>query len=200
MTADLPDGGGPVTLDATRVKTLAHPLRSRLLAQLRHGGPATATTLAEVLHTNTGATSYHVRRLAAVGLVRDTGEGAGRQRVWAAAEGYSQWTPSDVAGDPDADSALNWLSRDVLRHFDTRLERWLDVEGQWPAPWRDALGMRDHAVLVSAAQAADLMAELGSVVERYRRVGQGNPSARRIAVYLTSYPIDLDRPPAAGPR
>ena len=48
---------------------LAHPLRSRLLDELRLSGPATATTLAAVLHTNSGATSYHLRKLAEVALV-----------------------------------------------------------------------------------------------------------------------------------
>lgn len=189
-----------VRLDARRVSVLAHPLRSRLLTELRRLGPATATTLAATLATNTGATSYHLRRLAAVDLVRDTGQGSGRQRVWAAAEAYTQWVPSDFADDQDAEAALNWLGRDYLRHFDARFEQWLDVEGRWPGPWRDALGMRDAQVLVTPVQAAELMAELDEVVGRYRRVGQGNPLARRVAVYLASYPIDLDRPPLPAPR
>ena len=65
---------------------LAHPLRSRLLAQLRLHGPATATDLADVLDTNTGATSYHLRKLESVGLVTDTGTGEGKRRVWEAVE------------------------------------------------------------------------------------------------------------------
>ena len=63
---------------------LAHPLRSRLLsARCGSGGPATATALAAQLSTNSGATSYHLRKLESVGLVADTGEGAGKQRLWA---------------------------------------------------------------------------------------------------------------------
>ena len=41
-------------LDATALRVLAHPLRSRLLSQLRLHGPATATDLAGRLDTNTG--------------------------------------------------------------------------------------------------------------------------------------------------
>ena len=51
-------------LDTTSVKVLAHPLRSRLLGALRLGGPATATALAARLATNSGAASYHLRRMA----------------------------------------------------------------------------------------------------------------------------------------
>jgi hypothetical protein len=37
--------------------------------------------------------------------------------------------------------------------------------------------------------------EIGEVVRRYRRVGQGNPEAKRIAVYLFAYALDLDKAP-----
>src|SRR4051812_17674544 len=61
-------------LDAAALKVLAHPLRSRLLSALRIDGPATATDLAARLSTNSGATSYHLRKLESVGLVSDSGE------------------------------------------------------------------------------------------------------------------------------
>ncbi|MHB8275174.1 MAG: winged helix-turn-helix domain-containing protein, partial [Dermatophilaceae bacterium] len=71
-----------IHLDRAALAVLAHPLRSRLLAELRVSGPATATTLAAVLQTNSGATSYHLRKLAQVALVVDSGEGRGRRRLW----------------------------------------------------------------------------------------------------------------------
>ena len=73
-----------VHLDRAALAMLAHPLRSRLLDELRISGPATATTLAAVLHTNSGATSYHLRKLAEVALVVDSGQGTGRRRLWSA--------------------------------------------------------------------------------------------------------------------
>ena len=68
------------------VHVLAHPLRTRLLGLLRTAGPSTATALAAKLGTNSGATSYHLRRLESVGLVTDTGTGKGKERVWAASD------------------------------------------------------------------------------------------------------------------
>jgi hypothetical protein len=56
-----PEPSTGLRLDAAAVRVLAHPLRSRLLSQLRLDGPATPTSLAAVLATNTGATSYHLR-------------------------------------------------------------------------------------------------------------------------------------------
>jgi len=190
-----PGDDSVVHLDAVSVKVLAHPLRSRLLVALRLGGPSTATALAAQLGTNSGATSYHLRRLASVGLVQDTGEGEGKRRLWAAASAYTSWDASQFADDEDAETALTWLSRDYLRHLGDRFERWLDVESQWPTAWRDALGMNDDVVVLTADQVTAMTAELREVVQRYRRAGQGNPSARRVAVYTLSYPIDLARPP-----
>ena len=192
-----PGDGSVVHLDATAVKVLAHPLRSRLVSALRLKGPATATDLAGELGTNSGATSYHLRRLESVGLVRDTGGGEGKRRLWAAASEYTSWQGSQFAGDEDAETALNWLSRDYLRHLGDRFERWLDVEGSWPSAWRDALGMNDDVAVLTAEQVRAMTDEIRAVVQRYRRAGQGNPTARRVAVYALTYPIDLERPPRA---
>jgi DNA-binding transcriptional ArsR family regulator len=187
-------------LDATALKTLAHPLRSRLLGALRVGGAATATDLAAELGTNSGATSYHLRRLEAVGLVTDTGEGAGKRRLWRASTDSHQYEPSDFAGDEDAETALGWLQRDYSRHLGERFERWLDVEHTWPPEWQDAMGMADSFVIATPDQIRAMQEEIWAVLHRYRRVGQGNPNARRTALYLVCYPLDLDRAPKGDPR
>ena len=76
-----------------------------------------------------------------------------------------------------------------------RFERWLDVEQTWPVEWRDAAGMGDTFVIATAEQLAQMRREVDEVVARYRRIGQGNPAARRMAVYEIAYPLDLDRAP-----
>lgn len=184
-----------IRLDATALKVLAHPLRSRLLSRLRQGGPATATDLAAELRTNSGATSYHLRRLEAVGLVSDTGDGEGKRRLWRAATDSHQYEPSDFEGDEDAETALNWLVRDYTRHFSEKFEAWLDVESTWPVAWRDAAGMSDTFIVATPEQVNAMHAEIDAVHEKYRRVGQGNPNARRLAVYSVVYPLDLERAP-----
>lgn len=189
-----------IRLDSAALKVLAHPLRSRLLSSLRTGGPATATDLAAALGTNSGATSYHLRRLESIGLVTDTGEGEGKRRLWrASTQSHSYWA-SDVAGDEDAETALNWLSRDYVRHLAEQYERWLDVEEGWPIEWRDAVGLSDSYVIATPAQVDELRRELTELVSRYRRIGQGNPDARRVATYSVMYPLDLDRAPRGAER
>jgi predicted ArsR family transcriptional regulator len=188
----MPDEPSVLRLDAEAVKVLAHPLRSRLLTRLRRDGPATATELAGALATNTGATSYHLRRLASVGLVADTGTGEGRRRVWRAATDAHRFEPSDVADDADAEAALGWLVRHYARGFTEHLARWLDAEPAWPRGWRDALGASDAGALVTQDQARALAADVEQVVARYRSAGAGHPDALRVAVYTALLPVDTD--------
>ena len=174
---------------------LAHPLRSRLVGALRNGGPSTATALAGVLGTNSGATSYHLRKLAEVGLVVDTGEGDGKRRVWAASADFTVFEPSDFEGDEDAEAAFGWLERDWLRHFADKFGRWLELRPAWPRAWGDAAGMGDTMVVATPEQLTAMTAEIDEVIQRYRRVGQGNPEAKRVAVYVSSYPVDMEQVP-----
>jgi len=184
-----------VHLDNTALAMLAHPMRSRLLDELRISGPATATSLAAALHTNSGATSYHLRKLAEVTLVVEVGAGTGRRRLWSAStqsrprdEG-----PSGDTHDPDARAAVAWLARDYLHLFNDRAEQWLDTQDRWPLDWREQVGLSDHLVQVTAGQLAALRADLVEVLERYRRVGAGNPDAKRVSVYLCPLPVDSAR-------
>ena len=176
------------------VKVLAHPLRSRLLGALRRGGPATATTLANALGTNTGATSYHLRKLESVGLVTDTGDGAGKQRLWRAATSSHSWERTELAHDEDAATALGWLERDYLRLFSTEFGHWLDVAESWPDEWQDATGMGDTWVTVNPEQLRALRAELDELFARYHDATPG-PGARRMTFWHAMYPLEADDVP-----
>lgn len=174
-------------LDARAMKVLAHPLRTRLLGALRTGGPATATALARTLATNSGATSYHLRRLAEVGLVEEAGTGTGRERWWRAAHERHSWTSSDAASDPDAEAANDWLQQDALGLSQAHAAAWHAAKHAWPLAWRDVAGMSDQFLDLTPDRLADLLRELDAVVARYREQPSG-PGARRVFVYLQAYP------------
>lgn len=190
-----------LTLDSRALQVLAHPLRSRLLSTLRAGGPATATALAALLSTNTGATSYHLRKLASVGLVTDTGEGRGRERWWRAATVMHSWTERDVAADPDGRAATDWLRRHNFQAFTERYASWLEDQASWPLEWQDAAGASDYLLLVSPARLRELAAEAHELFERYRRADDLDPGpdggAEQVAVYLHAFPTT--RKSAAAP-
>jgi DNA-binding transcriptional ArsR family regulator len=181
-----------IRLDAQAIKVLAHPLRSRLLSRLRTAGPATATDLAAALTTNTGATSYHLRKLESVGLVTDTGQGEGKRRLWRAATDFHSWTNSAFRADEDAATALDWLQRDYVRQLAEKAERWLDAAPSWPAEWVDVFGLNDTFVHVTPEQMRDLNTRLDALLAEYRTVGEGDPRARRASVNTFARPMDLD--------
>lgn len=183
-----------ITLDQKAVRVLAHPLRSRILGRLRTDGPLTATELAAILSTNTGATSYHLRALESVGLVADTGEGVGKRRLWKASTDYHSWRNSDFAEDEDARTALGWLQRDYVRQFATRAEQWFDVAEAWPAEWVDVFGLNDSFVRVTPEQASALKGDIDALLERYRTLGDGDARAIRVHMHTFASPVDLQPP------
>ncbi|WP_433120088.1 ArsR/SmtB family transcription factor [Micromonospora sp. CA-246542] len=190
-----------VRIDKRQVRVLAHPLRMRLVGALRVNGPATATTLAELLGTNTGATSYHLRQLAEVGLVtEDPDRGSGRQRWWQAAHDVTSWEPSDFDDDPDARAAIEWIQGDQVRLLVEHADRWFANQHEWSPAWRDAFGMGDIFMTVPPERLEALKAEVWQVLERYHREAESvgpaepaDPQARPVQVFLAAYPL-LDGP------
>lgn len=180
-----------VHLDAKQIRVLAHPLRARLLGELRMDGPATATRLAGALGTNTGATSYHLRQLADVGLVaEESGAGRGRERWWRAAHDMSSWQRDSFAGDPDATAAADWLDSYALGRLVARAEAWQRARPGEPPAWRAAAGFSDDVLTLDAEQVTALTAELDAVVARYRALGETEPApdARQVLIYLYAVP------------
>ncbi|MBD8058898.1 helix-turn-helix domain-containing protein [Cellulomonas sp. JH27-2] len=186
-------------LDAHAVTVLAHPLRTRLLTALRLDGPATATALAGRLGTNTGATSYHLRRLAEVGLVVAAADhaGRGRERWWQAATRAHSFYPSDVEDSPDARAALTWLQQSYQHDVECRAAAWYAHSLDEPIEWQDAAGSSDEVLTLDAATTTALMADLSAVVARYREAEPSTGAeARRVFVVLNAFPEvadELDR-------
>jgi predicted ArsR family transcriptional regulator len=177
-----------VRLGNDQIRVLAHPLRSRLLGSLRLHGPATATRLAAELGTNTGATSYHLRQLAEVGLVAEEERpGSGRQRFWRSVHDMSAWHRSQYDDDPDAAAAADWLAAQQLTRLSSHFDAWWAAEPQEPIEWRDASALSDHFLSLNAAQTRELTAEIDAVIERWHTVEPG-PGARQVLLYLATVP------------
>ncbi|WFE39662.1 helix-turn-helix domain-containing protein [Micromonospora sp. WMMD998] len=191
-----------VRLDHQQVRVLAHPLRTRLLGALRVRGPATATGLAELLGTNTGATSYHLRQLADVGLVEEAPDlGSGRQRFWRSAHDVTNWESTDFDDDPDARAAIEWLQGEQVRQFAEIAQRWFAVRDEWSPAWRDALGMGDIFMTIPVERLEALKAELWRILDRYRaEADPAEPGAEQVQIFLASLPLPADLRPLTPPR
>ncbi|WP_173052827.1 winged helix-turn-helix domain-containing protein [Phytohabitans houttuyneae] len=176
-----------VTLDSRQLRVLAHPLRSRLLSALRLDGPATATTLAAAMGSNTGATSYHLRQLAAVGLVvEDAEQGRGRERWWRAAHDSHSWYSRDVAGDPDDRAAATWLTEYQVRLFAEMIAGWVRDHYTHPPAWRDAAEVSDFGLTLPADRLRALNDDLHAVIERYEREATGE--GEQVLVFIAGFP------------
>jgi DNA-binding transcriptional ArsR family regulator len=183
------EGHSEVLLDSRQLRVLAHPLRSRLLTALRTEGPATATRLAEAMATNTGATSYHLRQLAAVGLVvEEAGHGHGRERWWRAAHHSHGWRPGDLADDPDDRAAATWLSEYQVRVVTEMIADWVREQFAQPTAWRDAADISDFGLRLTPDRLRALTDELHAVIDRYQRSADDSDDAEQVVVFLAGLP------------
>jgi DNA-binding transcriptional ArsR family regulator len=172
-----------------QLRVLAHPLRSRLLGALRFHGPATATSLAARLGTNSGATSYHLRQLADAGLVEDDEErSTGRDRVWRAAHDSTSWSAADVEDDPDAKAADEWLLRHQAHNATSWLHQWLEGRDDWSPEWRDAADQSDYHLELTPAGLRALTKDLHAVLARHRDAAVTERGSERVTVLLQAFP------------
>lgn len=200
-TADATDPG-VIRLDPRTLRGLAHPLRIRLLAALREYGPATASGLAARLGESSGATSYHLRQLAAYGFVEEEPDrGTARERWWRAAHRGTHFDAGGFLGhaDPEVRAAIGLFGREVAAHHAAELETWLATVGDWPAEWRRSFDLSDFALRLTPAGARALRDELHAVLERYRTSEGQHPSDREdtgdavpVRVHLHTFPRTAD--------
>ncbi|MFE6053800.1 ArsR/SmtB family transcription factor [Kitasatospora sp. NPDC056446] len=163
-----------IAITAKGMRAMAHPVRMQLVGLLRKHGPSTATRLAEQLGLNSGATSYHLRQLAAAGFVEEDRErGNARERWWRSAHRLTVWTGDDMA-DEEPDTAVGFL-RSVLAAHTLTGQRTLDAFETMPREWRRVTDMSDLILQLTPAEAEQLAGELSAVTARYRRIGAAGP-------------------------
>ncbi|MBT2542496.1 helix-turn-helix transcriptional regulator [Streptomyces sp. ISL-44] len=160
------------TLDAHALRGLAHPLRMRLLAALRQDGPATASQLAERLGESSGATSYHLRQLAAHGFVEDAPEhGKGRERWWKASHDGTAFDEGLIFdGDTATRGAADVFLAEIARIHTQELDTWLGTAHEWPTEWRGASDLSDFTLKLTAGQSHELIHKIHDLINSYREL------------------------------
>jgi len=169
--------------DERALEALAHPLRLRLVALLRSEGPATATRLAEQVKESSGVTSYHLRKLAEVGLVAEDEErGTRRERWWRSTHGVMRFSAADFLGNPEAHRATVSMRREIYRWQQRLVEQWLAEEQEWDKAWVDVAGSSDDLLRLTPDQTRAMTQEIWAVVQRYRDAGVDcqDPDAERV--------------------
>ncbi|QGK69824.1 helix-turn-helix domain-containing protein [Allosaccharopolyspora coralli] len=162
-----------VTLDAKRLRALAHPLRVRLLGALRLDGPATATALGARLGENSANTSWHLRQLADAGLVaEDTSRGNRRERWWQAAQDRTELDQSslaDMSDDPDLAGSLSTYLHSINTIHHDMASTYLATMHEWPQEWREAAELSDYRLSLSASELSELNRRIEALVDEYWR-------------------------------
>jgi DNA-binding transcriptional ArsR family regulator len=187
-----PGGDSPpedvLVLDPPRMRALAHPLRVRLLGLLRLHGPSTATRLAARVGDSSGSTSYHLRQLAAAGLVGEDpahAGGGGRERWWRATHSSTR-LDTFFTGD-DAVVTVEYL-RAIAAVYTTKMQEWLAIELDAPPQWREASTFSDVTVSLPPGAARELGEAVIELAQEAERRHGSEPGARKVAVQIQVLP------------
>ncbi|MCH5671758.1 ArsR/SmtB family transcription factor [Streptomyces gilvus] len=184
------------TLDARSLRGLAHPLRMQLLDALRFGGPATASQLAERLGESSGATSYHLRQLAAHGFVEDDPErGKGRERWWrAAVQGLAFDDSLLTDANPAVRGAADTYLHEVATAQGRELATWIGTRQDWSEEWNKRWDMSSMTLRLTPDLTRELVEKMHALVESYRDLPatEDDPQAETIRVQTRAFPLTTD--------
>ncbi len=153
-----------VVPDAKALKALTHPDRLKMLGILRMEGPQTATTLAERLGLNSGATSYHLRQLAAHGFIGVDEERGNKRDKWWSARHESTFIEPAEAPDADALDANLAMMQAVVTHHASAMQRAHDAYLDLPGPWQKAQTFSDFTIALAPEAAQALMDEITALL------------------------------------
>ena len=154
--------------DVRALRALAHPLRSQLLGRLRLDGPATASQLGRLFGESSGATSYHLRQLAAYGFVEEVeGQGTARERWWRARHRMTSWQAADVVAQEGGAEVEDEMIRMQLDQHGRVLNAWREQKDQLDPAWTASASLNDYALRLRPEQASALVAELDAVLTRW---------------------------------
>jgi DNA-binding transcriptional ArsR family regulator len=179
--------------DPKAMRALAHPVRLRLLAELRQRGPQNVRTLSGLVDEPPNSVSYHLRTLAKYGFVATAPELAtdARESWWRALHRRTTWDPASVARQPELRTAGAELERQVLSRWYEKLAAYLDREESLDPAWVRGAVRTDASLVLTAEQLAELRDELRAVVSRWEeRSAAGREDASRVTVLLNVFKAD----------
>ena len=167
---------------AHEMRALAHPLRMDLLELLAVHGAQTASEAAAILHQTPANVSWHLRKLAEHGFVRQAADGPGRRRPWKMIAESLTW--GDDAADPAAAAALSDLA--IEREVQRVRAALASSAGESP-DWQRATQVHQSRLWLTAVAAAELGAEISDLLHSYSDRLQdpdGRPAGSRLMASL----------------
>lgn len=172
------------------LKAVAHPLRVRLLAALREHGPATATELAKRFQTDTGSTSYHLRKLAQSGFVAETDDPGGhhRARRWEAIHKTTSWSNTEMAASFEGREVVSFMHRRQVEALAESVQRFEAGLAGLPPEWVEASGIGDLLVKLTARSLDELWQKFYADLDRLSKRDALDESARPVSIVVAGLP------------
>ncbi|QIS14590.1 winged helix-turn-helix domain-containing protein [Nocardia arthritidis] len=168
-------------------RSLAHPLRAQILDYLGKHSEANSATLAEVLHESTGTTSYHLRKLAELGLIEEIAEkSAGRERWWKSLP-YGHTSPDPATMEPaEYAAAAHLAGLKTSRDIELYLRAMKEYSG--PTGWAQ---VRRTGTYMTHEQWVAFIGEYHELVMRYATQRADAPEgARAMNIRFFAVPED----------
>ncbi|MEV7894760.1 ArsR/SmtB family transcription factor [Streptomyces cyaneofuscatus] len=172
------------------MRALAHPLRLRILGELRRQGAATITQLAAALDSSTASVSYHTQQLARHDFVEPAPDKARnrKERWWRATADQTTWSLESF-GDQEQHAANAALVREMLQLHVASLEEYQRSAAEWGADWAAVSGPRDYAMRLSPQDMDQMLTEIEQVIGRWQSKPAADPqTAARASLIMYSFP------------
>lgn len=165
-------------LSTLELKAISHPVRRRIAGILSSGGPARAADLARDLDLPANQVSFHLRSLAAAGLIEEAPEHARdrRDRVWKAARKNLRIADPRLANDPSHRAAIGTFMAAEARAVTASMERiiaWLDEHsaGRSEEPKGEWL---TSTLRLSQGEAEVLLRSISAAVNQAKETSEAN--------------------------
>lgn len=172
------------------LKALAHPLRLRLYRALYQARTATASQLADQVDEAVSLVSYHLRKLAAHGVIEeaDRQSADGRERWWQVALSSFSVRDQDFRDAPERAATYSAFTRLAFREHVELYERYLDEQSAWEEKWRSAAFSSRYLARLTADELRQASEELGEVLKKWQEHADAAPDTEgRENVVLSLY-------------
>jgi DNA-binding transcriptional ArsR family regulator len=175
--------------DVDELRTLAHPLRQRILRHLGQHGPATASILGKALGESSGATSYHLRMLAKHAFIEEVPERAhGRERWWRS-PAQDLRMPRRAPQDPEMHTLIEQLNQLKLAADQELFDSFQAARADL-GEWADALPYSRGSLRVTLPELHEFFDEYMALLQRYQRPAEETPAeARLVAARFFAFPV-----------
>jgi DNA-binding transcriptional ArsR family regulator len=183
--------------DVDTLKALGHPLRIRLYRALYVAGTATASQLADQVDEAVSLVSYHLRKLAAHGIIEEarSDRGDARERWWQPTATSIVTRDEDWSDSPERVAVHTAVSRLYARQRGEMFEAYLDSQAAWPGDWRSAAVSSEYLLSLTAEELRQFGEELNEVVTKWRAHGNaareaGDTQGREnVAAHMYGFPF-----------